>query len=355
MMMLLGFIMLMWTGGEASQTEWPDAPIEMNALLAVVSTDTIHVVQQGETLFSISKTYQVRVAQLQEWNSLQDNRIGVGQVLRVAPIVSPSSSAESLKTSIQADAASASEASPSQEISQSELKAEPADRSITYIVRSGDTLYGLSQRFNVTVQGLRSLNNLTSDQLSIGQVLILRRDQITPSVSEELPENRPQGMFHAYQLARNETLSQVLERFSMDETEFSSLNPGVNLSDVSAGQQIVVLLPPDRSFRNPYAQTSSTGQKERINLLVYSSAERATPTASGELVNPTSFTAAHASFPLGTLLLVENPANGQSTLVRVNDRFRGSGLKVTSAVLQFLKMPIEGDASGSEVIVSQID
>lgn len=326
--------------------------------LPETSADTVHVVQQGETLYSISKIYQVSVSQLQEWNSLQDTRIGVGDVLRVAPYQGLTSNNETSKPeSIEISEVSPLDP-PSPEIAKTGLKAEPVDRSVTYTVRSGDTLYGLSQRFNVTVQGLRSLNNLTSDQLFIGQVLVLRREQITPSVADELPENRPQGMFHTYQVGRNETLSQVLTRFAMDEIEFSALNPGVNPKDVAPGQKIVVLLPPDRSFENPYAQTGPSGQKERVLLLVYAENERATPTASGELVNPITFTAAHSSFPLGTRLLVENPSTGRSTLVRVNDRFRGSGLKVTPAVLKFLELSAENDrvtGTSTEAMISQID
>ena len=43
-------------------------------------------------------------------------------------------------------------------------------------------------------------------------------------------------------------------------------------------------------------------------------------TASGEMMNPNDFTAAHRSLPLGIEVLVENMENGQTAHVRVNDR-----------------------------------
>jgi rare lipoprotein A len=44
------------------------------------------------------------------------------------------------------------------------------------------------------------------------------------------------------------------------------------------------------------------------------------PTASGEVYNMHSLTAAHRSLPFQTLLKVTNTTNGRSVVVRVNDR-----------------------------------
>lgn len=43
----------------------------------------------------------------------------------------------------------------------------------TYIVKSGDTLYGIARDFKTTVSGIQSLNNLTSSNLSVGQKLLI--------------------------------------------------------------------------------------------------------------------------------------------------------------------------------------
>jgi rare lipoprotein A len=49
-------------------------------------------------------------------------------------------------------------------------------------------------------------------------------------------------------------------------------------------------------------------------------------TASGEVLRPGTFTAAHRSLPFGTKVLVTNMANGKTAMVRINDRgpFHGS-------------------------------
>ena len=43
-------------------------------------------------------------------------------------------------------------------------------------------------------------------------------------------------------------------------------------------------------------------------------------TASGERLHPDSLTCAHRSYPFGTKLVVYNPANGRSVIVKVTDR-----------------------------------
>ena len=43
-------------------------------------------------------------------------------------------------------------------------------------------------------------------------------------------------------------------------------------------------------------------------------------TANGEIFDPTLFTAAHRSFPFGTILDITNPKTTQTVRVRVNDR-----------------------------------
>lgn len=49
-----------------------------------VSKDGEHVVQKGDTLYSISKRYEISVQELKAYNNLADNNIKIGQVLRVA-------------------------------------------------------------------------------------------------------------------------------------------------------------------------------------------------------------------------------------------------------------------------------
>lgn len=133
-----------------------------------------HIVRQGETLFSISRQYSITVNQLREWNNLPGNQISIGQRL----VVSPSGQAPTPQTPTPA---------PQQPPSTSEDAT-----SIRHQVRAGETLFSLSRRYGVTVNDIRSWNDLNSNLLEVGQVLTIYSDgrdisdeDITEAVSEQ--------------------------------------------------------------------------------------------------------------------------------------------------------------------------
>ncbi len=70
-------------------------------------------------------------------------------------------------------------------------------------------------------------------------------------------------------------------------------------------------------------------------------------TASGERMNPSAMTAAHRSLPFGTVLKVTNQKNGQSVVVRINDRgpfIKGRVLDLSKAAAQKIGFISSGHA-----------
>lgn len=92
-----------------------------------------YTVQAGDSLWLIAQRFGTTVDALKSLNGLTSNLINVGQVLKI-----PSSQSAPY---------------------------------IEYTVRSGDTLWLLSRRYDTTVDSIKKLNGLTSDMLNIGQVL----------------------------------------------------------------------------------------------------------------------------------------------------------------------------------------
>lgn len=105
----------------------------------------------------------------------------------------------------------------------------------TYTVQKGDSLYSIARRFNTTVDALRDLNNLTSDTLSIGQVLIISGD-IGPEPSD--PEE-PSNDYTIYTVKSGDSLYKIANQFGTTVGELIRIN-NLGTTVLSIGQQLKI-------------------------------------------------------------------------------------------------------------------
>lgn len=342
---------------------------------------TEHIVEAGETLFSISREYNISVSDLRAWNELESDNLQPGQVLSLLPADSADRIIHNVKTGESLYAISRrygvtiaeiqqwnqldgtaldigrelvlysridhGEAPPPPSIAEIERMDEQERTSIvrdldgstgseSYVIRSGDTLFQIARDHDMTVNDLRSLNNLSSDMLRVGDRIMVRRVRTAPSIAEGAADSTPQGKFTTYRVRSGENLQTLLNRFKMSRAELIALNPGFESNSVTTGQQLTVLLPPTRDFRNPYRRDSNLEDLGTVSVTRYQMRNRASPTTSGELYNPDQLTAAHSNMALGNVIYVENPANGHGVFVRVNDRQSGDGLKLSNKAFEML-------------------
>jgi membrane-bound lytic murein transglycosylase D len=97
------------------------------------SVSSTHTVRSGETLSEIGERYHVSAAQLRAWNGLRNNTIRVGQRLRIRT-------------------------------SSGSTRVSSGGGSI-HIVRPGDTISGVAQRYGVSQSALRAANGLGSGSM----------------------------------------------------------------------------------------------------------------------------------------------------------------------------------------------
>lgn len=117
-----------------------------------------YTVRPGDDLTHLARARGLTVAQVRAWNQLPGESVLAGQRLRFS---APA-----------ATEATVAVASPRPARPAAALQPEP--QFSTHTVQAGDTLYNISRRFKVSVQELRRLNHLTSDDVKLGQKLVVQ-------------------------------------------------------------------------------------------------------------------------------------------------------------------------------------
>lgn len=128
-----------------------------------------YVVRRGDFLEKIGRERGITVAQLMAWNNLSSVAVMPGQkILLHAPAQTddapPTAALATAQPTRTASSASASRTEPTSKVLPPKV----------YLVQPGDTLYNISRRYQgVTVEKLRRLNNLKSDDVKPGQKLLV--------------------------------------------------------------------------------------------------------------------------------------------------------------------------------------
>lgn len=103
-----------------------------------------YTVKSGDSLWSISRKLGITVDELKSANNLSSNLLSVGQNLIIPGKEAQATSDE-------------------------------------YVVKKGDTLYSIARKYNTSVDNLKSINNITTDSLAIGQIIKLPSTSSTAS------------------------------------------------------------------------------------------------------------------------------------------------------------------------------
>src|SRR5574344_490446 len=204
-----------------------------------------YVVQKGDTLWSIAKKFGLTVDKLKEINNLASNTLSIGETLLVKAETTPEDNLVGYEyyTVIKGDTLygiankynlTVDELKKLNNLSTNTLTigqkliVGETQSSNTYIVKKGDSLYSIANLYNVTVDALKAANNLTSNLLSIGQELII------PSSPEKENINTI-----TYTVVKGDTLYSIAKKYNITVSELTTLN---NLTDnvLSIGQKLVI-------------------------------------------------------------------------------------------------------------------
>lgn len=148
-----------------------------------------YLVKPGDSLWSIANMYGTTVIELKALNNLQSDILSVNQVLKVPVIdnvsdifgityvVKPGDSLWSIANKYGVSVASLKSYNNLKNdyimIGQS-LHIPLSNENKLYVVEKGDTLWMIAKNNNTTVEKIKALNNLTNNYIYVGQVLKLR-------------------------------------------------------------------------------------------------------------------------------------------------------------------------------------
>ncbi len=164
--------------------------------------ENIYIVKKGDTLYSIAMANNTTVDELKKANNLTSNILSTGQLLKIPSALLPES---------------------------------------TYIVKKGDSLYSIANKYNTTVDELKRINNLTSNILSIGQILKLPSDKANDVENEENTIS--------YTVQKGDSLYSIARKYDTTIDRIKDLN-NLTTNLLSIGQ--VLLIPTDTNLETTY-------------------------------------------------------------------------------------------------------
>ncbi len=190
----------------------------------------IHMVEPGQTLYSISRAYNISQKEIALENPGVMSGIRIGQALKipVEPVVE-------------------------QEIDTSEYEQLP-DGKHTHKVKSGETLYSIAREFGITEQALKEANPAVHPrELKPGQRLIIPQPPEEKIVREQEPAYDAEG-FAYHKVKKRETLYSIARFYEVTVQDIRSANPELGWGGPKTEQVIRIPIP---QFTDPYEQVSS--------------------------------------------------------------------------------------------------
>ena len=238
-------------------------------------SDQFHVVEKSETLYSIGRKYSVSVAQLKEWNNFSNDAISLGDRIR---ITDPSGNGQEFR-------ANANTAAGKPTGNQLDYAGK-----IVHTVESKETLYSIARMHDTTAEEIKKWNDLGTNNLSVGQKLIVGTSSGISSRSEGgriVRNGEQEEKQRDYKYNTNPiSITQIGDPTQDDLMTKTSSSPGESVRKVTElGMAIVI----------------------------------------DDTVNTKKYLALHRTAPIGTIMQVHNEMNNLSVFVRVVGKLPPTG------------------------------
>jgi LysM repeat protein len=214
------------------------------------TTPEKHDVKKGETLISIAHLYNISVTDLRLLNNLPNGKIYVGQELKVKKPENMAKTVEPVPNSTNKIPEVKEEKIPAKNIVSGQLA--------KHTVKPGETLIAISQKYNMTVEELKSVNNLPNGKILVGQELTVFKPEKSASTVEPAPiaaektteeketkvpkKTITPEMAARHKVKKGETLTSIAQKYNMTVEDLKEANDLQN-GRILVGQELTVLKP----------------------------------------------------------------------------------------------------------------
>lgn len=129
----------------------------------------------------------------------------------------------------------------------------------THVVTKGESLYSIAQKYNTTIGAIKSLNNLKSNILSIGQILKL------PNYVNLAKQ--PKDIF-IYTVEKGNTLYSIAKKYGLDANDLIEYNQLFN-TVLTIGQQLIIPIYDDSTSNNNNDNDTNNNINDTENTITY--------------------------------------------------------------------------------------
>ena len=230
-------------GSTNGSTPKPNTPVQNNKPApSKPTTSGSYTVQSGDSVWSISDKYGISMDQLRSWNNIQNDFIFPGQKL-VVKQGSTNGTASKPSAPVQNNKPAPNKPS--------------ASASGNYTVQSGDSVWSISDKYGISMDQLRSWNNIQNDFIFPGQKLIVKQGNTNVTVStpsapaqNNKPTSNKPSTSGSYTVQSGDSVWSIADKNGITMDQLIAWN---NIKDnfVYAGQKLVV--------------TSGSGTQQTIN------------------------------------------------------------------------------------------
>lgn len=171
-----------------------------------------HKVKRGETLSTIARRYRVSVQSLMRANKMRKQILVAGKMLEIPYARSSSPAPETVKNTQQNESV------------KSRL-------TTSHVVKSGESIWIIANRYNTTVKNIQELNNLKNMDLHIGQILYVQKQD---------NDNQNNIILKKYRIKSGDNLFRISQKYNMPLDRLLRINKLTPKSKIHVGQYIFV-------------------------------------------------------------------------------------------------------------------